>query len=129
MPRTLRLALAAGLCAAATATAAQTPPPPQPPQPPPPPVVIAPGQLPFARPENRTDSVQARVWFERNREWARARKRVEREALASASPERLARAERVAALLNEGRCRDAKAVAVAERDLQIAANVESLCRR
>ncbi|MDY6924052.1 MAG: hypothetical protein SWI22_08850 [Pseudomonadota bacterium] len=47
---------------------------------------------------------------------------------ASVSPARAARAERVAALINEGRCEDAVALARAENDRRLARRAETLCK-
>jgi hypothetical protein len=72
---------------------------------------------------------QTRLYWQEVSAATRAQKRSEGEALKAASPERVARAERVAALLNEGKCKDAAMYALDQGDNEMAAKVANVCRK
>jgi hypothetical protein len=73
--------------------------------------------------------MQSRIYREQAAEAARKQKIAEKEALAAATPDRIARAERVAALLNEGKCKDAAMYALDQGDKEMAAKVANVCRK
>jgi len=72
---------------------------------------------------------QTRLYWKEVSDAARAQKQIEGEVLKTASPERIARAERVAALLNEGKCKDAAMYALDQGDKEMAAKVANVCRK
>jgi hypothetical protein len=113
---------------AAGAASAQTQP--QPPAPPPPPPMQAPivTTPPWALPHNSLDYMLSRNWREQAVEELRERRRLEREILRTESPERVARAEQVASLLNQRRCADAYLVAANAGDAAMAGKVKVICR-
>ena len=62
-------------------------------------------------------------------EQARKQKIAEQQALKNSAPERVARAEKVSALLNQGKCMDAAKLALDEGDKEMAAKVANICRK
>jgi len=94
------------------------------------PAPIAPVRPPMtARPETGVYDMQSRIYREEAAEAARKQKIAEQKALAESPPDRIARAERVAALLNEGKCKDAAMYALDQGDKEMAAKVANVCRK
>lgn len=111
------LTLAASMLAGAAI--AQTPPP-----------IIAPVRAPPPlRPEAGVYDVQSRIYREEMAEKARQKKLEEEKVRHETSPERMARAERVATLLNDGKCADAAKLALNEGDQQLANAVGKVCSK
>jgi hypothetical protein len=120
----LHIAVMSVVLAAAQSAVAQTSPPPAF-IPPPPSNSIPSG----TRPGYGLDEMRTRLYREEAAAAVRKQKIAEQEALKTSSPERLARAERVAALLNQSRCADAAKLALDEGDQELANRVGQICRK
>ena len=122
MPARARLLTLAAACALIPATGlaqtAPTPPPPPPASTPAPPSF-------FFRPENRIDLLISERW----RDEGLRRRELRQKVLAGESPERVARAQRLATILNTQGCAPAHQTALSENDAALAQRIAQICRK
>lgn len=86
--------------------------------------VLAQGS-PASRMPSRGSAVQNEFQFEGDLQ----RQNLNKQALASASPERIARAQRIAALIDSGNCPAAEQLAAIEKDGQMLLRVRKVCKK
>lgn len=107
--RALTLISALLIPLAASAAAAQQTPPSQPPRPPV--RIVQPSAF------QQQTALEGDIW----------RNSLSQQATVITSPARMSRAERLAALINDGKCAEAHAIALAENDRRLARRISGLC--